>query len=218
MAYLVKEDFRAASLTWYTQQLALTGAEAPDASFAGAIERARDIIDTFTNDHFEAEPGGGPPEGTLTIDVDASGISLLRMPKRIRSVSSVQTLQDDGTWQTELATTYKVVASLDSTGIARNGNFDALEIVGRRLNGQVVWPDAPAAVRVTGKYSWTVTPGAIRRAAALIVYDIFKPLNDNLRRATRWIVGDHTQYETGRTEPTGMPEVDGILDEYKRFD
>lgn len=212
MSYILPADFRAATTKWYTLGLTKTSTEASDAQLTDAIKRASDLIDHHTNDHYE-------PEASMSIDVDGSGTSILRIPKRIRSVSLVETRDLDGVLTTEVASSYRVIRSLDSTGLARVGSLDAIAVVkGRRLvDGSVGWPIGLETVRVTGTFSWGACPEAIKEAVALLVFDMVSPKRADLHRAEKWETKEHL-ISVARTIPTGIPRVDQVIDEYRRVD
>lgn len=213
MAYLTADDFRSATEIDATKQLTLTTAEAADAQLTAAIERLSQRIDLYTRDHFD-------PEVAQTINLDVRGVSRrLLVPKRVRSVTAVKLVDLDGGETAQDATDYRVLSSLDDTGTAMltQRKYDSLEVVlGQTLSdGYETWPQGAGTVKVTGDFSWAGCPGDIQRALALMVFDHFKPINNNLRRAQRWGNGEMF-YVAGETAPTGMPEVDEILNAYRR--
>ena len=70
-------------------------------------------------------------------------------------------------------------------------------------------------VDVLGTFGWTTTPGDIQRLCALLVYDHFNPMRADLRRADRWSTAD-ASITVSRSEPSGIPEADHILEQYRR--
>lgn len=220
MAYLTPADFRTATLNEVCQGLALA-AGAPDnvsdAFLTAAIARLTVRLDELTNDHFESQ--------SLTIDLTGDGTSTLTLPIRCTAVSQVRTLDPLGNYTTQLATSYRLVSSLDAAGATRviqqaddyldipTGQFLSLYWgAGRR------WPAEANGVRVIGTFGWTVTPPDIKRALALMVFDHFKPLGQTLRRATQYQTSDAV-YSFGAGDedhPTGLWEVDEIVKDYLR--
>jgi hypothetical protein len=222
VAYLVPNDFRSATLNEVCKGLSLEVA-APDtvsdAALITAIARMSMRIDDWTNDHFE------PQAGIETLDVPYESI-FLYLPRRTTAVSQVQTQDPTGLLTTQAATSYRLLSSLDATGSnlrEAQSSTDKLTIVPPPGNGLVVtlsttpwvWPVGPATILVTGTFGWTVTPGDIKRALALIVYFHFKPLNNTLRMAETVNVAD-AAIRFGATVPSGIPEADDIIFDYKR--
>lgn len=206
--YVETEDFRTATLKWYTNNLALTLAEASDTMLEGAIRRAMDLIEDTTGDTFLTE------EETLTVSGD--GTSILRLSKRIGSIDEVAISLADGTQAIVSEDDYVVHASLDEEGTRRTSDIDYLATgFGRILySGRTTWPDGFKNVSVTGVFGWAEVPEAIKRACALIVYDLLKPRNNDLLRRAESYQTDDAAFTVSRTQPTGMPEVDSILEEY----
>jgi hypothetical protein len=219
MAYLAFADFRTATLNEVCQGLSLTVGEAPDASLTTAIARMSMRVDDWTNDHFESQ------SGIETLDVPYESI-FLYLPRRCTAVTLVQTQDPTGLATTQAATSYRLLSSLDAAGAnlrEAQASTDKLTIVPPPGNGLVVtlsttpwvWPVGPATVLVTGTYGWTVCPGDIKRALALLVYYHFKPIRADLRMAETVSVADST-IRFGATFPSGIPEADDIIFDYKR--
>lgn len=184
--------------------------EAPDAEITAAIAAMAQSFDEFTADHFE-------DENALTLEMDVRHPTRsLVLPKRVRTVTSVVTVDSEAAETIEDATTYRVRSSLDAAGAVSVGLLDSVEIIpGQRLSTGDIWPVGPRTVKVTGDFSWLVTPDRVKRAVALMVYDHFKPEAGKLRRAERLSTPDMTVLFAD-TEPTGIPEVDGIIEEFTR--
>ena len=77
--------------------------------------------------------------------------------------------------------------------------------------GPWTWPVGTQTVQVTGDFGWTVTPGDIKRATALYVWDLVSRQSGDLGRAKAFSRGD------ARIElADGVPEADEILKDYMR--
>lgn len=215
--YVDPDDFRTATAKWFAKQLTLTDTEIADPDLAEVIAYASGVIDDECSDHFEPEPGGGPPEPDTTLDVDARTSGSLRIPKRVRSLTQVQTRDKDGNLTLEAASTYRLTKSLDSAGITAVRQWDFLDVVGGQWlsTGEATWPEGIQTVRLTGTFSWAVVPRDIQRAVALLVFDVIKGKNVELHRATR-VHTDQASYDQALTEPTGLPEVDRIIARFGR--
>lgn len=213
MSVLAVADFRTATVTSACSGLTLTTTEASDTNLPVEITNQARIFDDETNDHFESE--------ATTLDIDVTyWAGRLYLPRRFTAVSSVQTRDEAGTLTTQDTAVYRLRSSLNSTGSKRVGGFDWLDIVplSDGLNtemGAYCWPVGPQTVRVTGTSGWTVTPGAVKRAVALLVYDHFKPLRNDLRRTDRWQTSD-ASFNTAESLPWGLPEADTTAENYRR--
>ncbi len=213
--YVAKEDFRSASAKWYSKAYPLTNAEIGDPDLDAAIAWACDeIIDLYCNDHFEPEP----QTGTIVLDLDGRGSTILSIPKRIRSITLVEVRSAEGTLTTVAAGSYRVDKSLDAEGDKDiPGARDRITIIPEKTlpDGTGVWPRGPQTIRVTGSFSWAVTPGSIKKAVAMLVYDTVKPQRQDLEKARRYSTDD-TLFELALTEPTGIPFVDRTIAKFKR--
>jgi hypothetical protein len=216
MAYVIPNDFRTATLAEYCQNLSLSTSEAADAALTAAIVRFSARIDDLTDDHFESQ--------SLTFDLSGDGSRSLQLPQRCTAVTTIKTRDYLGNLTAQSATAYRLVSSLNSGGATRRtlDAVDVIEIVPYQyLQGLVgqpwwLWPRGPNAIQVVGTFGWTVTPGDIKRAVALMVYDHFKALNLQLRRAVTLNTADAT-YGYGTTPgPTGITEADEIIRDYTR--
>ena len=216
MAYVTFADFRTATLAEHCYGLALTTTEAPDAALTAAIATYSQRMDNLTNDHYETE--------TLTYDLDVdSTTDRLYLPKRCRSISTLQTRDYAGTLTNEATTVYRLTSSLDAAGALREpiGGLDHLDIIpgGSGLStGYMTWPVGPQTVRVTGQFSWATTPSEIKWAVARLCYARFKESRADLDRAeTLTNAGVTLRFlESDAEHPTGLREVDEIVADYKR--
>jgi hypothetical protein len=77
------------------------------------------------------------------------------------------------------------------------------------------WPIGTNTIQLTGTFSWETTPEQVKRAVTLMVYDAIKPQGDPLHRAAQWSTSNF-QIVRANTNPTGIPEVDNIIDQFTR--
>jgi hypothetical protein len=199
--------------------MALSMTDAPtDALITAAIARLSTRLDNWTNDHFETD--------ALTLDLDVYlASSRLRLPKRCTAVTTVNTRSPAGVLTLQPATAYRLSSSLEQAGSLRTegSSIDTIDIIldttlgltGTLWDGEWVWPVGTQTVQVVGSFGWTDTPADIKRAMALLVWDHFKPQASALRQASRQTSADLT-VEYAITEPSGIPEVDDIIADYKR--
>jgi hypothetical protein len=218
MTYLVPNDFRTATLNEVCQGVSLTlGApdNVTDAMLTAAIARFTQRIDQYTHDHFETQ--------STALDHDVYVQSrILYLNKRCTSAGTVKTRDHTGTLTTQAATAYRLHSSLDAAGAVKQGELDYLELLpwGTGLTGpdmfwSWVWPYGPSTVQVGGTFGWSVTPGDIKRALALLVWDHFANARGDLQRATSYQdAGKRIEYQNS-TGLTGIPEADDILMAYR---
>lgn len=211
MAYVAAADFREGSKKWYTAQATLTQEQAPDADLTAAIASISAQFDGWCDDHFEATAAT-----EFTLDVREHSRRLY-LPKRVRSVTQVETIDEDGVATVEAATAYRVHSSLNAAGSEETGKLDWLEIIpGERLSTDTGgWPIGTGTVQVTGNWDYLVTPDRVKRAIALLVWNHFAPRGDSLHRAQRWQT-EQASYDASLTTPTGLPEVDAIIEDLRR--
>lgn len=211
MAYVLPAAFREPSLEWYTRGgYTLTDSEAETGELTAAIAAMSSLIDYETYDHYEAETAA-----TLTLDVTGYPTQLY-LPKRVRTVTSVKTVAADGAETTEVVGTYRVHSSLNAAGtdMQDGGMLDWIEVLTGFSTGRY-FPQGTGTVKVTGNFSWTAVPELIKRAVAVLVYDHFKPAGDQLRTAQQWTSAE-VAVNRSLTTPTGLPEVDRIIEQYNR--
>jgi hypothetical protein len=213
MTYLAFADFRTATLNEACAGLSLTVAEASDATVTSAIADLSARLDAWTDDHYESL------STTLTIDAPYCSPRLY-LPKRCTAISSVRTKDYAGVQTNQAASVYRLHTSLDPAGAVRIGDVDWLQITPLSAGLTLVtdpfeWPTGVGTVDVAGIFGWTVTPGDIKRALALMVYYRLKPLRADLRLAESVASAD-SQVRYGQTSPSGIPEADEIISDYKR--
>jgi len=214
--YLVAADLRADTLTEYTAQLALSDAEASTSALTAAIAAQSAQFDAWTNDHYDSE--------TLTLDLTGSGSERLILPKRCTDATTVSIIDDIGTVTAQASTIYRLHSSLESGARRSESRFDYLSIIqtSAGLTGLPVgwnnvwrWPAQPGSVRVLGTFGWTTCPARVKRAVAILVYDQCKPFRADLRRARQW-QDEKATMDVSQSEPSGLPEVDAIVTDYRR--
>jgi hypothetical protein len=216
MSILVPADFRAASFDPACSGLLLTDDEANDVRLTEEIGTVTQRINELTDDIFEKQAG-------LTLEHDVYEYSRrLYLLQRFTAVTTVKTRDRAGTLTTQGATQWRLRSSLDAAGAAKQYDVDFLEIIplssglsGPDIFSPWVWPYGTQTVQVTGDYGWTVTPGDVKRACAMIVWDTFKREAGDVRRASRWARGDLT-VERAADTMTGMPEADELIKPYIR--
>lgn len=211
MAYVVAADFREGSKKWYTAQATLTDEQAPTPDLTAAIAALSAQFDSWCDDHFEATAST-----EFTVDVRDNSRNLY-LPRRVRSVTQVETIDVDGVATVEPATSYRVHSSLNAAGSEEIGKLDWIELLpGERLNTQTGgWPWGTGTVQVTGNWDYLVTPDRVKRAVALLVWNHFAPRGDSLHRAQRWQT-EQASYDASLTTPSGLPEVDAIIEDLRR--
>jgi hypothetical protein len=230
MTYVVAADFRPGSGKWYTHGIPLTEDDADSNALSDAITAMSEAIDLYTRDHFEPEPGDGPPEGTITIDMSGNGGAAIELPKRIRSITEVALRDRDGVLTVQEPSVYRYTQSLIEGGtlVDHDHDLDQIALIpGQHLTGTGwwgdsmypgiwhTWPIGPQTIQVTGQFSFATTPEQIKRAVALMVYDAIKPSSDVLHRSERWATPTASVIRAP-ADPTGLPEVDGIISQFTR--
>lgn len=215
MALLTASDFRADTLAEYCTGFAL-GEEFESAAITSAITRLTERLSDWTNDVWESSAE------TLELSVH-SATSTLRLPKRTRGITTVKTRNTNGVETTQAATVYRLRSSLNTSGTAETGTFDALEIVGTGLASVTpsgwAWPQGINTVQVAGTFGWATAPADAKYALAELVWDHFKSKRGDLRRASRVSTQDST-VEYLPPDPdigifTGLPNVDAFIRRYR---
>ena len=221
MALLTAADMRADSLAEFASGCDLSASDVgDDAKITAAIARMVDRFQDWTNDTFVQVVAG-------TLDVDAFGSSILRLPQRFTAVTSVTFRLQDGSFSAaQSATSYRLHSSLNAAGTDEVGNFDWLESVpyGTGFSsfvgsgGPYLWPWGTQAVRVTGTYGWTTPPADAKRAVAMLVWDHFKPQRSDLGRAQSYSTAEVaiSLSAVDDAHPSGIRDVDAIIQRLKR--
>lgn len=212
MALLTPANFREQTLAAACAGLALDQSEAPDADLTTWIAAVTQRVNAITNDYFEPS--------TISLEHDVyNPTGYLYLQRRTTAVTAVKTRDGAGVLTTQAAGSYRLHSSLDSTGAVRVGDIDYLAIIGTTglttTPDAWTWPVGTQTVQVSGTFGWTTCPGDIKRAVAMIVWDVFKREGGDVRRASRWARGDLT-VERATDTMTGLPEADEILKGYTR--
>lgn len=187
MAYIAAADFRERTVKPYCANLILTETDGLDAYIDLVIAQVTTQVELDLADDFEP-PGGDADEA---IDVDGWNSSRLYSPRRIRSLTTVQTrLSYLTTYVTEASTSYRIKKSLNAAGTAMidGSTSDWLDALVGLSTG--VWPMGAGTVKLTGKFGWAAVPDDIKRLVALKVYDLVKGSADPLSRIVQRTTAD----------------------------
>jgi hypothetical protein len=219
MAYVTPADLLSDTWSEYASGVQLDQPPS-NGQMVAAIARFSQRIDELTHDHFETT-------GSVALDhsiFSANQSRFLYLNKRCTTVTAVNTRDHFGNLTLQSASSYRLKSSLDTAGANKIGELDYLEIlpwgngiVGPDiLWGGWVWPQGTNTVQVTGTFGWTVTPGDIKRAVALLVWDHFANQRGDLQRAAEF--SDQNRrivFDRGPDSWTGIPEADAILKRYE---
>lgn len=213
MALLTPANFREQTLAAACAGLKLDQSEAPDTDLTTWIAAVTQRVNEVCGDFFE------PSTTSLEHDV-AWDSSRLYLQRRTTAVTAVKTRDALGNLTTQSSTAYRLHSSLDSTGAVKLEGSDYLELIwgGGGLASTWnpwLWPTGTQTVQVTGTFGWTTAPGDVKRAVAMMVWDVFKRQDSDVRRAIRWARGDLT-VERDTDTMTGMREADELLKPYLR--
>lgn len=212
MAVLTPAVFREGALVDATQGCAIPAA-IPDAVITAAIARMTERFEYYADDQFEST-------AATTIILPGSGLSRLRIPKRTTAVTTLKTVDYAGTETTQAATTYRLHSSLNTAGTKATGLFDFVEILAgtsgfTNMLNPYYFDRGAGTVKLTGTFGWTVTPPDVKRAVALMVWDALQPRRADLHRVTS-VSNTSEAISYADTEPTGMLEVDDIIQQFSR--
>lgn len=201
MAYIAAADFRERTVKPYCANLLLVEADGTDAYLDLIIAQVTTQVELDLADDFE--PAGGDPDET--IDVDGYGTTRLYTPRRVRSLTTLQSRWSDvSTFTTVAATAYRLRKSLNSGGTAMvdGRRSDFIDALPGLFTG--VWPYGAETVRLTGKFGWAAVPDDIKRLVALKVYDQIKGNADPLSRIVQRQTFDATITYGASTEVTDI--------------
>lgn len=185
MAYIVAADLRERTQGSFAANLIL-GEGITDAYIDSVIAQVSTQVELEVSDDFEPPN----PDNDEVIEIDGSGMARLYVPRRVRSLTTVETRWPWlSTYSTQASTTYKLHKSLNSTGTAmvdgRVADYmDALTI------STGTWPLGGDTVRLTGKFGWAAVPWDIKRLVALRVYTLLKPSSDPLQTIVQRTTAD----------------------------
>jgi hypothetical protein len=217
MAYIVPADFRPETTASWCSGLVLPADQASSGDLTIAIAAISQRIEEKTGDYFTKQ--------TLVLEHDVTPRNTgdegrrLYLQRRCTAVTTVKLRDYTGTLgAAQTASLYRLHSSLDTAGAVQLGELDWLDLVplsagltGLSVTNPWAWPVGPQTVQVTGDFGWTVTPGDIKRATALYVWDLFFRQAGDLGRARAFSRGD------ARIElADGVPEADEILKDYMR--
>lgn len=211
--YLAVADFRSGTQRDFTKDLEpVSTTDASDVQLTDAIVRMGNRFDRFAGDHFEPE--------SLVLELAGSGTDSMLLPRRIRTITQIETrLVPTSAYTVQAVGLYRAVSSLSADGLQVLGDVDKLWLLNQLVGADgssAVWPRGAGRVKITGTFGWAAPPADVKRAVALMVWDHFIPINADLRRVDRWGLPDGTFYSNTKSEPTGLPEVDDIIEGYRR--
>jgi len=209
MAYVAPGDLLAKTKKSWAQGYTLTESDGDATYIASVIADVEAWVDLTLDDDFE--PAGGDPDTTL--DVDGSGMPRLYVPKRVRSLTTVELRDSAGILTAQAATLYRLRSSIVNGALA--GGADYLELIGSLSASGGAWPYGINAVKLTGKFGWAAPPAEIKRLVALLVFDRVKSKNGNLRKTEQLQTRDATYtFVDPEDIKTGITEADDIIYRY----
>jgi len=204
VAYIAAADFRERTVKSYCANLILGEADGLDAYVDLIIAQVTTQVELDLADDFEPPN----PDTDEIISVDGGGWSRLYLPRRVRSLTTVETRALE-VFTVQASTTWRLRKSLNAAGSAMvEGRVsDWLDAVSLSTSA---WPYGADTVRLTGKFGWAVVPDDIKRLVALKTYDLIKGQGDPLSR----IVQRQTFDATVTYGPSA--EVTDIMSRYQR--
>ena len=204
MTYIAAADFRERTVKPHCTNLILGESDGLDAYIDLIIAQVTTQVEVDLADDFEPPN----PDNDEVISVDGSGWSRMYLPRRVRSLTTVETRALE-VYTVQASTKWRLRKSLNTAGTAMiEGRVsDWLDAVSLTTS---VWPFGAETVRLTGKFGWGVVPDDIKRLVALNVYGIIKGSNDPLSR----IIQRQTLDATITYGPSA--EAADIMSRYKR--
>jgi hypothetical protein len=204
VTYIAAADFRERTVKPHCTNLILGETDGLDAYVDLIIAQVTTQVELDLADDFEPPN----PDTDEVISVDGSGWSRLYLPRRVRSLTTVETRALE-VFTVQASTTWRLRKSLNTAGTAMvegrvSDWIDAVSL------STAVWPFGADTVRLTGKFGWAVVPDDIKRLVALRVYDLIKGNGDPLSR----IVQRQTLDATITYGPSA--EVADIMSRYQR--
>jgi len=180
MTYIAAADFRQLTIKPWCAGLVLSEADGTDAYLDLLIGLVTGRVEADLGDDFEPPN----PDSDEVILLEWTGGWRLYVPRRVRSLTTVETQDSAGTYTA--TTAYRLRSSLNTAGTAMQDGRrqDWLE----DWSGTGLWASGGTTVRLTGKFGWTAPPTDIKRLVALLVYDLAKskadPLSNIAQRST----------------------------------
>jgi hypothetical protein len=204
VAYVTAADFRERTVKPHCTNLILNEADGLDAYIDLIITQVSTQVELDLADDFEPPN----PDTDEVISVDGSGWSRLYLPRRVRSLTTVETRALE-VFTVQTSTKWRLRKSLNTAGTAMvegrvSDWIDAVSL------STAVWPFGADTVRLTGKFGWAVVPDDIKRLVALKTYDLIKGNGDPLSR----IIQRQTLDATITYGPSA--EVTDIMSRYQR--
>lgn len=185
MAYIAAADFRLGGLRPWTSNLALTEADGTNLYLDAAIASVSTQVELDLNDDFDPPS----PDTDETIELYGSGTARLYVPRRVRSLTTVNTRAADGTLTAQASTLWRLQKSLNTAGTAMTDGamVDYLEVIPGKslLISGWAWPYGTQTVQLIGKFGWAAPPDDIKRLVALRTYGMVKAKADPLTTITQ---------------------------------
>jgi len=198
VAYIAAADFRERTVKPYCTNLILGESDGLDAYVDLIITQVSTQVELDLADDFDPPS----PDTDEVISVDGSGWSRLYMPRRVRSLTTVETRLLE-VFTVQASTKWRLRKSLNTAGTAMiEGRVsDWLDAVSLSTS---VWPYGADTVRLTGKFGWAAVPDDIKRLVALKTYDLIKGNADPLSRIIQRQTLDATITYGASTEVTDI--------------
>jgi hypothetical protein len=204
VTYIAAADFRERTVKPHCTNLILGEADGLDAYIDLIIAQVTTQVELDLADDFEPPN----PDTDEVISVDGSGWERLYLPRRVRSLTTLETRALE-VYTVQASTTWRLRKSLNAAGTAmiEGRTADWLDAVSLSTS---VWPWGADTVRLTGKFGWGAVPDDIKRLVALKTYDLIKGNGDPLST----IVQRQTLDATITYGPSA--EVTAIMSRYQR--
>lgn len=186
MAYIVAADLRERTRASFAADIALTENDGTDAYIDLIIAQMSAQVELDLGDDFEPPS----PDNDETLLVDGYGRERLNIQRRVRSLTTVETLNAANQFISQAPTTWSLRKSLNAAGTAMKIGPDGKGLRRDFLDAlpgltTTCWPYGAETVRLTGKFGWAAVPSDIKRLVALKVYDAVKARSDPLTSITQ---------------------------------
>lgn len=185
MAYIAAADLRERTHKSFATNLILEES-ITDTLIDAVIAQVTTQVELELSDDFEPPS----PDNDEIINADGSGTTRVYLPRRVRSLTTVETrLPWSTTYTTQASTTYYLRKSLNTAGTAMIGTrasdfLDALSI------STYAWPEGADTIRLTGKFGWAGVPEDIKRLVALRTYALVRATADPLHQVVQRTTAD----------------------------